>query len=198
MKPTGKKLWLAALLVVIVTCSLLLLLSDEPYYRGRPVSQWAVDYSQTLYPNGTAPLSPSQRGLSALRQMGPHKAATAMVHALTWNDSKLYERYRVLHPKLPSWYRNWFPLKLTHQQRVTLILGVTEFLDLDYQRAMVPFLIEDLEKPDARAQIAACEILSKMPEAAVPAMPILKGLTASAEPSLSQAAQAAVGRINVP
>jgi hypothetical protein len=185
----------AVLLIVVVTGSALFLLSGEPYYRGRPVSQWAVDYSQKLYPSGTTPLSASQRGLDALRQMGPRKAATALVHALMLGDSKLYERYRSVYARLPAWYQNRFSLRLTHQQRITLILGAIEFLDPDYQKAMIPFLVDYLEKPDAHAQVAACELLANLPEAASPALPALTRLTTSAEPSVSQAAQTAIGRI---
>ncbi len=181
--------------MVILTGSLLLFFSGEPYYRGRPVSQWAVDYSQKLYPRGTAPLSPSQKGLDALRGMGPQKAATALVYALMRGDPKFYERYRSLYPRFPSWYQNRFPLRLTHQQRVTLILGATEFFDLDYQKAIVPFVVAYLERPDAPSQVAACELLANMPEAASPALPALKRLTTSAELSVSQAAQTAADRI---
>ena len=127
--------------------------------------------------------------------MGPRKAAIALVSALMQQDSQLYERYRMIHPKLPAWYRNWFPLRLTPQQRATLILGSTEFFDADYQKAVVPMLAGYLEKPDPRAQIAACELLAQMPEAAAPALPALTQLTRSPEPSVSQAAQAAIDRI---
>jgi len=185
----------ATLLVVIFTGSLLLLLSGEPYYRGRPVSYWAADYSQPLYPSGTAPLSASQRGLNALREMGPQKAATALVHALMRGDSKLYEQYRVLYARLPAWYQSRFPLRLTHQQRVTLILGATEFFDSDFQKAMIPLLVAYLEKPDAPGQVAACQVLANMPEAGWPALPALKRLTTSADPSVRQAAQTATERI---
>jgi len=186
------------LIAVIAATSVVWFLLDEPYYRGRPVSQWAIDYSQKLYPSGTAPLSPSQQGLAALRRMGPRKASIALVHALSLNDSKLYEQYRVIHPKLPSWYQNRFPVKLTHPQRVTLILGAVEFLDQDYQKAMVPFLIDQLEKADAPAQVAACELLAKMSATAIPALPTLKRLTASADPSVSQAAQVAINCADLP
>jgi hypothetical protein len=185
----------ATLVVVIVTGSLFLVLSGEPYYRGRPISQWAVHYSQKLYPSGTVPLSPSQKGLDALRDMGAQKAAMALVHALARGDSKFYERYRLLHPRLPAWYQQHFPLKLTHQQKVTLVLGATEFFDLDYQKAMVPYLIADLEKPDVAGQVAACELLANMPEAASPALPALKRLTTSPDLSVSRAAQTAINRI---
>jgi hypothetical protein len=130
--------------------------------------------------------------------MGPRKAATALVHALMLGDSKPYERYRSVYARLPAWYQNRFPLRLTHQQRVTLILGAIEFLDPDYQKAMVPFLVAYLEKPDAPAQVAACELLANMPEAASPAQPTLKRLTTSTEPSVSQAAQTAIDRITSP
>ena len=179
----------------MVAGSLLLFFSGGPYYRGRPVSQWAVDYSQTLYPSGTAPLSASQRVVNALRAMGPRKAATALVSALMQGDSKLYERYRSLHARLPAWYQKRFPLRLTHQQKVTLILGATEFFDPDYQKAVLPFLVAYLEKPEVPGQIAACEVLANMPEAASPALPALKCLTTSAEPSVCQAAQTATDRI---
>jgi hypothetical protein len=198
VKPLGKKLWVAVLIAVIAAGSLVWFLLDEPYYRGRPVSQWAIDYSQKLYPSGTAPLSPSQQGLDALRQMGPHKASIALVHALILNDSKLYEHYRIIHPKLPSWYQNRFPLRLTHPQRVTLILGAVEFLDQDYQKAMVPFLIDQLEQPDGPAQVAACELLAKMSESAAPALPTLKRLAASADLAVSQAAQTAINSAGLP
>jgi hypothetical protein len=183
------------LLVVTVAGSLLWLFTGEPYYRGRPVSQWPVDYSQKLYPIGTAPLSASQRGLDALRDMGPQKAATALVYALMRGDSKLYEQYRSLYARFPAWYQNRFPLRLTHQQKVTLILGATEFFDPDYQKAIISFLIPYLEKPDTLAQVAACELLASMPEAASPALPALKHLTSSAEPAVSQEAQTAIDRI---
>ena len=198
MKASGKTAWVAVLLVAIVTASLLLLISGESYYRGRSVSQWAVDYSQRLYPSGTAPLSPSQRGLDALRKMGPQKAARALVDALRWDDSKLYDEYRSLYPRFPAWYQKRFPLRLTHQQRVTLILGATEFFDLDYQKALIPFLVEYLEKPDASVQVAACELLANMPQAASPALPALERLKTSVEPSVSQAAWSALNRIASP
>ncbi len=195
MKLGGTKIQIAILLAVCVSGGLLLLLSAEPYYRGRPVSQWAIDYSQKLYPSGTAPLSPSQKGLDALRNMGPQKAATALVHALSYRDSPLYARYRVIYPKLPGWYQRRFPLRLTPQQRITLVLGATEFLDGDYQKAMIPFLVTYLERPDSAQPIAACELLGNMPEAALAALPILKPLTTCNELSIAQAAQAAVNRI---
>ena len=183
------------LLVVLLIASLLWVYSGEPYYRGRPVSHWAIDYSPKLYPSGTAPLSASKRGLDALREMGPQKAATALVRALMGRDSQLYQRYRSLHPRLPSWYQSRFPLRLTHQQEVALVLGSTEFFDLDYQKAMVPFIVDYLEKPDASSQVAACELLAKMTEVASPALPALKRLTAYAEPLVGQAAQAATDHI---
>jgi hypothetical protein len=111
------------------------------------------------------------------------------------SDSKLYEQYRSLYPKLPAWYQSRFPLRLSHQQKVTLILGATEFLDPDYQKAMIPFLVAYLEKPDPVGQVAACQLLANMPEAAGPALPALKRLTISAEPLVSQAAQTASDRI---
>jgi hypothetical protein len=180
----------------LVIASLAFLLSGEPYYRGRPVSDWATDYSQKLYPSGTAPLSPSQKGIDALCEMGPQKAATALVHALMRGDSKLYEQYRSFHAKLPAWYRNRFPLGLTHQQKVTLVLGAIEFLDPDYQKAMVPFLVAYLEKPQVRRQVAACGLLANMPEAASLALPALTRLTASADPTVCQAAGFAIDRIS--
>jgi len=183
------------LLTVVVLGALFFLLSGEPYYQGRPVSHWALDYSQRLYPSTTAPLSPSQEGLDALRKMGPQKAARALVDALMQRDSGLYERYRAVYPRFPVWYQNRFPLRLTHQQRVTLILGSTEFFDLDYQRAMVPILIGDLERPDALAKVAACQLLTTMPEAASSALPALSRLTSSSELPVSQAAQTAEARI---
>lgn len=195
MKFHGKKVAIALLLVGCVSGSLILILAGGPYYQGRPVGQWAINYSQKLYPSGTAPLSPSQRGLVALRNMGPQKAATALVQALSYRDSPLYARYRLLHPKLPSWFQSRFPLRLTPQQRVTLVLGGADFLDVDCQRAMTPFLVGYLHKSDIPAQIAACELLGNMPEAALPALPALKPLTSSAELSLSQSAQAAINRI---
>jgi len=197
MNLAGKKLWVVAILAVIVASCLLFLLSGEPYYRGRPVSQWALDYSQRLYPTGTAPLGPSQKGLAALRDMGPQKAATALVQALMQGDSKLYVQYRVLYPKLPAWYQNRFPLRLTHPQKVTLILGATEFFDPEYQKAIIPFLIDYLEKSEASAQIAACELLANMPKTAAPALPALKRLTTSAGPAVCQAAQIATDRITL-
>lgn len=195
MRHCGKKLWLVAVLMALFVAALFWIISGGPYYHGRPVSQWAVHYSGRLYPSGTAPLSPSQEGLRALRNMGPRKAAIALIGALLQDDSRLYEQYRQIHPKFPAWYRNWFPLKLTHQQRVMLILGSTEFFDAEYQKAIVPFLVPYLEKPDAPHEIAACDLLAQMPEAAAPALPVLNRLTASAEPSVAQAAQAAVARI---
>ena len=179
----------------MVTGGALFLLSGEPYYRGRPVSQWAIAYSRKLYPSGTVPLSPSQEGLDALRKMGPEKASTALVHALMQGDSKFYEQYRLIYRGLPGWYQNRFPLKLTHQQKVTLILGSTDFLGLDYQKAMVPFIISYLEKPDINAQVAACQLLTSMPEAGSPAVPALERLSASTELSVAQAAQTALVRI---
>jgi hypothetical protein len=127
--------------------------------------------------------------------MGPQKAAKALVLALRHHDSKLYEQYRVLYPKLPAWYRNLFPLRLTHQQEVTLILGAIDFFDPDYQKSIIPFLVPYLEKPDVSSQIAACWLVGSMPEAAAPALPTLRHLTNSAEPSVCQAAQAAIDRI---
>ena len=186
---------MATLSVLILIGTLLLLLPWEPYYRGRPVSDWAVDYSKQLYPSGTAPLSASQRGVDALREMGPQKAATALVHALMRSDSKLYERYRSLYPKFPAWYQKQFPLRLTHQQKVTLILGATEFFDQDYRKAMIPFLVVYLQKPAAPAQVAACQLLTAMPEAAGPALRALQRLTTSSEPSVCHAAQSAADRI---
>ena len=158
-----------------------------PWQAGFPVCG--------TYPNEIYTLTPSQKLHDALREMGPQKASTALVHALARGDSKLYERYRVLYTRFPAWYQNHFPLRLTQQQRVTLILGSTEFFDLDYQKAMIPFLIAYLDKPDAPSQIAACELLANMPEAASLALPGLKRLTTSAEPSVCQAAQIAVNRI---
>ena len=111
-------------------------------------------------------------------------------------DSKLHERYRSLYGRFPGWYRKQFPLRLTHQQRVTLILGATEFFDPDYRKAMIPFLEAYLEKPVAPTQIAACQLLASMPEAASPALPALQRLTTSAEPWVSQAAQTATDRIS--
>lgn len=195
MKSAGKRVWLALLVIAILVAGLVWLLPGGPYYRGRPVAQWAVDYSKKLYPSGTIPLSPSQRGLEALRGMGPRKAATAMIEALTWNDSTLYERYRAVHPRLPAWYRNQFPLRLSHQDRMTLILGATDFLDRDYQMAMVPFLIADLEKSNVSAQVAVCQLLANMPSVSSPAFPLLRHLSVSPEPSVSQAAQSAINRI---
>lgn len=195
MNLAGKKLWAVAILAVIVAGCLLFLFSGEPYFRGRPVSQWALDYSQRLYPSGTAPLGPSQKGLAALRDMGPQKAATALVQAHMQGDSKLYEQYRVLYPKLPAWYQSRFPLRLTHPQKVTLILGATEFFDPEYQKAIIPFLIAYVEKSDAPAQIAACDLLANMPKTAPPALPALKRLTTSAGPAVCQAAQTAIDQI---
>jgi hypothetical protein len=188
---SGKRLTIAALLLVIVASTVLFLFTGEPYYRGRPVSQWPVDYSQKLYPNGTVPLSASQQGLDALRRMGAEKAATALVLALTRRDSKFYERYRIIYPKLPPWYQNRFPLRLTYQQRVTLILGATQFLDLDYQKAMIPFIVADLQQTDPAGQVASCQLLGSMPESASSALPTLNRLTTSSEISVNQAAQTA-------
>jgi hypothetical protein len=129
--------------------------------------------------------------------MGPQKAAIALVHALMRRDSKLYEQYRSLHPKLPTWFRTRFPLRLTHQEEVILILGATEFFEPDYQKAMLPFLFAYLERPDPKGQVAACQVLASMPEVASPALPTLKHLTTSADPSVCEAAQAAVDRITL-
>jgi hypothetical protein len=195
VKPITRWILVGALLIGIVSGSLVLLFSGEPYYRGRPVSHWALDYSQKLYPNGTAPLSPSQQGLDALRKMGPSNAARALVRALMQGDSRFYEKYRAIYPRLPSWYQNRFPLKLTHQQKVALILGSTEFFDVDYQVAMIPFVIAELEQADPTAQIAACQLLASMPKAAFPALPALTRLTACTNLAVSQPAQTAVARI---
>jgi hypothetical protein len=195
VKPIANRILVVALLIGIVSGSLVLLFSGEPYYRGRPVSHWALDYSQQLYPNGTAPLSPSQEGLDALRKMGPRKAAAALIRALMQGDSRFYEKYRAIYPRLPGWYQNRFPLRLTLTQKVALILGSTEFFDVDYQTAMIPFVIAELERPDPAAQIAACQLLASMPQAASPALPALTRLTTSPNLAVAQAAQAAVARI---
>jgi hypothetical protein len=84
---------------------------------------------------------------------------------------------------------------LPHQQKITLILGATEFFDPDYQKAIIPFLIDYVEKSDAPPQIAACELLANMPKTAAPALPALKRLLASADPAVCQAAQPATDRI---
>ena len=195
VKPSGKILSVAAVLVLLFTASVLLLSTGEPVYRGRRVSHWALDYSQKLYPSGTVPLSPSQAGLEALREMGPQKATTALVHALMRDDSKFYRHYRLFYPRLPPWYQNRFPLRLTYQQRVTLVLGSTEFFEPSYQKTMIPFLVAYLEQPDTAGQVAACQLLANMPEAAAPALPGLKRLSSSSDLRVSQAAQTACRRI---
>jgi hypothetical protein len=195
VKPITKRVLAAALLIGIVSGSVLLLFSGEPYYHGRPVSHWALAYSQKLYPTGTTPLSPSQEGLDALRKMGPHKAATALVRALMQSDSRFYERYRAVYPRLPAWYQNRFPIKLTHQQKAALILGSIDFFEVDYQAAMVPFVIEKLQEPDPSAQIAACQLLAGMAQASSPALSALARSTTCTNLAVSQAAQIAITRI---
>ena len=195
MKPSVKILSVSAVLGLVLAAGVLLLSTGEPVYRGRRVSHWALDYSQRLYPSGTVPLSPSQAGLEALREMGPQKATAALVHALMRDDSKFYRQYRSFYPRLPGWYQNRFPLRLTYQQRVTLVLGATEFFDPSYQQTMIPFLIPYLEQPDAAGQVAACQLLANMPEAAAPALPGLQRLSSSSDVRVSQAAQTACRRI---
>ena len=195
VKSSGKILSVCVVLVLLLAAGLLWLSSGEPIYRGRPVSHWALYYSQKLYPSGTVPLSPSQAGLEALREMGPQKATTALVHALMRDDSRFYGQYRLFYPKLPTWYQNRFPLRLTYQQRMTVVLGATEFFEPSYQKTMVPFLIACLENPDARGQVAACLLLANMPEVAAPALPGLRHLSSSSDVRVSQAAQTACRRI---
>lgn len=195
MRLSGKNLWLVASAVLLASAAAFWIASAGPYYKGKPVSQWAVHYSKRLYPSGTSPLSPSDEGLKALREMGARKAATALVQALEQQESAFYERYRTLHPNLPAWYRKWFPLRLTNQQRVVLILGSVEFFDAQYQKEIVPFLIPFLKAQDSRARIAACQLLGQMPEAAGTALPVLNTLSAAAEPVLAEASQAAALKI---
>lgn len=127
--------------------------------------------------------------------MGPQKAATALVRALTFEDSGFYEHYRSIYPRLPAWYQNHFPLRLTRAQRSTLVLGATEFFEPDYQNALVPFLVNYLAKPDPATRIAASEVLAGMPQAALAALPLLQQLTTSPDQDVSRAAQAAIYRI---
>jgi len=195
VKLPGKKLWLGAVLVLITSGILPWLLSDEPYYQGKPVSGWAIDYSRRLYPSGTAPLSPSQEGLDALREMGPQKAAIALVHALMRSDSTIYQWYRSIYSRFPLWYQQRFPVRLTHQQEVTMVLGAVEFFQPDYEKAMVPFVIAQLDKPDPARKVAICELLAKMSGAAAPGLPALRRLTTSTEPVVREAARIAVDRI---
>lgn len=195
MKAVATRLWAGAFLLVLAGGSLVWVLSGEPLYYGRPVSQWAVDYSQKLYPSGTVPLSPSQRGVQALRQMGPRKAATALVHALGAGDSRLYRSYRGLYPMLPAWYQQHFPLRLTPQQRSTLILGAIDFFDTDYQKSLVPFLAGYLQMRDPAVQVAACELLGAMPQAALETRPALQRLATESDLQVSGAARAALSRL---
>jgi hypothetical protein len=121
-----------------------------------------------------------------------------MVRALMGRDSRIYAGYRALYPKLPRWYQSRFRLRPTSEQRGTLILGASDFLDSGYQAQMVPYIVGYLEQPNMDAQVAACELLASMPGAASTALPVLNRLSASSDASVSQAAQAALSRITPP
>jgi hypothetical protein len=74
-------------------------------------------------------------------------------------------------------------------------VGATEFLDLDYQKAMIPFVVAYLDQSNSDCQGAACTLLGSMPEAAAPALPALQRLSTSDDISISQTASAAIDRI---
>lgn len=196
MKAAGKRLRPLVILFLLLAGGMAIwLVVGEPRHKGRPVSHWATHHSLELYPSSGSPQAPSGKGLDALHEMGPEKAATALVLPVSKEDTRFSRWYRSMHPRLPAWYQKKFPLKLGHPELRLMALGAVDFLDPDYQRTVVPYLVDYLEKPNRARQQAACQLLAEMPAVAAPALPALERLAQSPDPEVRNAAKAARDRV---
>jgi hypothetical protein len=184
------------MLALLVACGVVFwIVSGEPRHKGHPVFHWATHHSLELYPSSGSPQVPSRKGLDALHEMGPKKAATALVLPVSRTETRFSRWYQSMHPRLPAGYQKRFPLGLTHHELRLMALGAVDFLDPDYQRTVVPFLVSYLEKPNRARQEAACQLLAEMPAVAASALPALERLAQSTDPEVRGAARSARDRI---